>query len=331
MTFSLVVCTYMRPLPLLSLLNSVKDQVLYPNEILIIDGSTNNDTKEVIEQNKFKNLKYYKVDKINRGLTKQRNFGINKVGKNIDIICFLDDDIILQRDYFKALLNTYSMYQNAIGVGGYINNEITWEKSQAKTQYDEFEIDGFKRKIGKRNVIRKKLGLFSNKPPGFMPKFSNGLSVNFLPPSGKTYQVEYIMGGVSSFKKELLEAIKFSTFFEGYGLYEDLDFCLRVSRIGNLYINTNAQLSHFHDKSGRPNMYNYGKMVIRNGWYVWRVKYPKPNLNAKLKWNAIALVLTIIRFLNVINTNQRKAALNESLGRFVGWISLIFNKPKVQL
>jgi len=224
MTFSLVICTYMRPLPLLSLLNSVKEQVLYPDEILIIDGSINNDTKDIIEQNKFKNLKYYKVDKINRGLTKQRNFGNDKVAKNIDIVCFLDDDIVLERDYFKALLNTYTIHQNAIGVGGYINNEVTWKKSQVKTQYDEFEIDGFKRNIGKRNVIRKKLGLFSNKHPGFMPEFSNGLSVNFLPPSGKIYQVEYIMGGASSFKKELLNTIKFSTFFEGYGLYEDLDY-----------------------------------------------------------------------------------------------------------
>ncbi len=39
MTFSLVICTYMRPVVLLKLLKSVKSQSLYPDEILIIDGS----------------------------------------------------------------------------------------------------------------------------------------------------------------------------------------------------------------------------------------------------------------------------------------------------
>mgnify|MGYP000889741153 CR=1 FL=1 len=48
MNFSLVICTYMRPQPLLRLLNSVKNQTLCPNEILIIDGSINNETEQVI-------------------------------------------------------------------------------------------------------------------------------------------------------------------------------------------------------------------------------------------------------------------------------------------
>ena len=76
MNFTLIVCTYMRPNPLLTLLNSVKEQTLYPNEILIIDGSTNNDTKVILEKNKFQNLQYFKVPPEHRGLTKQRNYGI---------------------------------------------------------------------------------------------------------------------------------------------------------------------------------------------------------------------------------------------------------------
>ena len=61
MNFTLIVCTYMRPIPLLSLLNSVKNQTVYPNEILIIDGSTNNETEVMINQNSFQNLIYFQV------------------------------------------------------------------------------------------------------------------------------------------------------------------------------------------------------------------------------------------------------------------------------
>ena len=44
MKFTLIICTYNRPKPLLQLLLSVQEQTLYPNEILIIDGSENNET-----------------------------------------------------------------------------------------------------------------------------------------------------------------------------------------------------------------------------------------------------------------------------------------------
>ncbi len=47
----------MRPHPLLKLLTSLKEQTLYPNEMLIVDGSVNDETKAVIEQTYFENLK----------------------------------------------------------------------------------------------------------------------------------------------------------------------------------------------------------------------------------------------------------------------------------
>jgi GT2 family glycosyltransferase len=152
--------------------------------------------------------------------------------------------------------------------------------------------------------------------------------VGFLPPSGKTYEVEMLMGGVSSFRKKVFDSLHFSTYFEGYGLYEDADFTLRVAKIGKLYLNTAAQLHHYHDASGRPNQYRYGKMVVRNGWYVWRTKNPNPEFNDYFKWHAITLLLTGIRYSNVLTTSNKKEALTEALGRTIGWWSLCFNKPK---
>jgi GT2 family glycosyltransferase len=130
-----------------------------------------------------------------------------------------------------------------------------------------------------------------------------------------------------SFKKSIFQHIGFSTYFEGYGLYEDADFSIKAQKFGKNVISTKAQLSHFHNPSGRPNQYQYGKMVVRNGWYVWRLKYPKPSWVARFKWHAITLVLAIIRGVNVITTAKRKEAFTEFLGRMMGWFSLFFNKP----
>ncbi|GAA4244649.1 glycosyltransferase family 2 protein [Winogradskyella damuponensis] len=331
MTFSLIICTYMRPKALLTLLKSVNKQTLYPNEILIVDGSNNEETKEIILHNNFENLSYYKVDEKNRGLTKQRNFGISRVSEDIEIVCFLDDDTVLEPNYFKQVIHTFNENNNIIGVGGVAINENRWEPKNVDKKYNSnsyYELDGYVYPEGLRNRFRNYLGLTSQLASNCMPEFSHGRTSGY-PLTGKCYEVDLLIGMSMSFRKTLFKHLCFSTYFEGYGLYEDADFSIRALDYGKNVIDTKVQLSHYHDAAGRPNMYKYGKMVLRNGWYVWRVKYPHPSIKAKFKWHAVHGVLLFIRLLNVITTNERKSALTDAVGRIVGWWSLIFNKPKI--
>lgn len=320
----------MRPKAIMAVLQSVVEQTTYPNEILIIDGSTNTETESVLTKNTFKNLIYCKVNEANRGLTKQRNIGISKVSEQSEIVCFLDDDVVLEPDYFENLIESYRIYPNALAVGGYITNEVKWEASRKTNDNSKFYFDGWMRNEPSRFKIRRLFGLQPDASPGFLPTFAHGRSISFLPPSGKTYQVEQLMGGVASYKKEVFSKLSFSTYFEGYGLYEDADFSIRLAKLGLLYINTNAKLAHYHDGSGRPNQYTYGKMVVRNSWYVWRVKYPNPSFKSRFKFHATELLLLTIRATNIITSKEKVKALTETLGRKIGWISLIFNKPKHQ-
>ena len=321
----------MRPKAIVKLLESVNSQTLYPNEIIIIDGSTDTLTQSVFKTEAFKNLKYYKVDAIDRGLTKQRNIGISKVSANSNIVCFLDDDVILEPSYFEQIINTYSIYPEALAVGGYITNEVDWKLSDNTNSKNNFYYDGWMRNESSRFKMRAVFGLEPDAKPGYLPTFAHGRSVSFLPPSGKTYKVEQIMGGVASYKTEVFDSLSFSTYFEGYGLYEDADFSIRLAKLGPIYINTRARLAHYHDGSGRPNQYNYGKMVVRNSWYVWRVKYAKPSFKARFKFYATTILLMTIRATNSITSQEKRKALTETLGRFVGLISLIFNKPRIQI
>lgn len=329
MHFTLIICTYKRPKALCTLLDSVQLQTVYPDEILIIDASPDLKTREMLGKKSYKNLNYFLADEAQRGLTRQRNMGIKLADKSAEVICFLDDDTVLEPDYFEQLLKTYEVHSEALGVGGYIINEVSWEKtSSGKFFRDEFYFDGWKRKDGSRFVLRKRLGLDSNCPPAHFPEFGHGRSVSFLPPSGKIYEVEQFMGGVSSFRRNIFDTFSFSTFFEGYGLYEDADFTFRLSKAGKLYVNTAARLCHYHEAGGRPNHFLYGKMVVRNGWYVWRVKHTQPSFKNQLKWHLITLLLMFVRLGNVINGKERKAALIEFAGRFYAWMGLLFSKPK---
>ena len=332
MKFSLIICTYMRSESLLKLLQSVHTQNIYPDEILIIDGSTNNHTENTLDENPFENLEYFLVDDENRGLTKQRNFGISKVSNDTDVVCFLDDDTVLEENYFVEIIKTFQINTKVIGVGGVAINESKWKPREKDVFYNKnkyYLFEGYVYKEGLRNVVRNYLGLTPNEGSGKMPNYSHGRTSGF-PITGKTYEVDLLIGMSMAFRKSVLDKIKFSKYFEGYGLYEDADFSLRALEFGKNVINTKAQLSHFHAASGRPNQYKYGKMVVRNGWYVWHVKNQKPNFRDRFKWNTITLLLTLIKFSNALTANNKKVAFSEALGRTVGWWSLLFNKPELE-
>ncbi|MBL4604345.1 MAG: glycosyltransferase family 2 protein [Flavobacteriaceae bacterium] len=331
MKFSLIICTYMRPKSLLDLLESVKDQTLYPNQIIIVDGSTNDDTSLAIQKTTtYKNLEYYKVKEEERGLTRQRNFGIHKISKDSDVVCFLDDDTVLEKSYFEEISSTYQNNPEITGVGGVALNENRWVLKEENKKYSPnkyYEFEEYVVQEGQRNIIRNYLGLQSDRESNIMPEFSNGRTFGY-PLTGKTYEVDLLIGMSFSFHRKVFDSILFSTYFEGYGLYEDADYSLRALKFGKNAINTNAQLNHYHHPDGRPNKYKFGKMVVRNGWYVWRVKYPNVSFKSRVKWNLIIILLAMIRFSNVFTSSDRKGAFTESVGRIHGWFTLVLNKPK---
>ena len=329
MMFSLIICTYNRPDSVQSLLRSISTQFLVPNEILVIDGSDDIFTEQVVNIEGL-NIFYHRVTKQERGLTKQRNIGISLVQDESEIICFLDDDVVLEEDYFQQIIEPFINDPEVIGVGGYAHNEVQWnvlpKNSKLLSALKYFEFDGYYRRQSLRDQMRKLFRLASNLSPGKMPSFGHGRSS--LPPSGKMYQVDLLIGMAMAFRKSLFTQIKFSEYFEGYGLYEDADFSLRASRLGKLLVNTAARLSHHHAPQGRPNHFKYGLMVVRNGYYVWRVKNPKPVLCDRFKWHSITILLWTIRAINILTGPNRSGALMETLGRKMGWLSLWFNPPK---
>lgn len=331
MKIELIICTYMRPLALCTLLDSVARQLFKPCYVTIVDGSTNADTETALSKRQYDlNIRYFRVKDTDRGLTKQRNFGISKLANDSELVSFLDDDTVLEPDYFEKITSTFHKIPAAIGVGGYIK-EVDWYKGlPPDNSYRYYAADGWYRSEPSRIRIRKILGLAPPHAPCFMPEESNGRSVGSIPPTGMTYPVEYFMGGVATYRRLAFDKVHFSEYFEGYGLYEDLDFCLRLSRHGQLYLNTSATLFHYHEPSGRPNRYQYGKMVARNGWYVWRVKFENPRVIVKFKWWMIMLLLSLLRLFSAVRGPSRVQALTESIGRFAGMVSLLFSPPDVK-
>lgn len=333
MKISLVVCTYMRPDAILNLLHSVNSQWIMPDEVIIVDGSTNTATQQTLESFTSRvPLQYYLVEPAVRGLTKQRNFGVSKVSEEMEIVAFLDDDVVLKPIYFQEIAKTFSDFPGAVGVGGLDVRENGYFKlaeGQTLSKYSHYSFDGYATPEPLRFKVRRFFGLISDLPPDIIPPFSHGRSGH--PPSGKTYEVEHLIGLSMAYRKHVFDHIRFSPYFEGYGLYEDFDFSLRSMAFGKLYINTKATLEHFHAPAGRPNFFKYGQMVVANGWYVWRLRFPKTSFKDTAKWHLTCLLLTHIRLLIVIKGPHRGDALRDYFGRMKAWFVLWFVKPKVTI
>jgi len=330
---TLIICTYKRPDAVRSLLTSVISCSLKPQYTIIVDGSPDDDTLNTVSGIVFRDLhiEYYKVDDKDRGLTRQRNYGISKLPDNTEVVAFLDDDIKVEPDYFAELIKTYKSHTDAIGVGGIDLYSSMYIKKESSLEYNKFhfyELNGWIIREPIRYKVRKLLGLMTDLRPGLIPEYSHGRSS--LPPDGNIYQVEHFMGGIASYRQVLFRQIRFSDFFQGYSLYEDFDFCVRALNYGKLYINTNAKVWHYHEPSGRPDFYKYGKMVVRNGWYVWRLRYPTPTFKAKLKWHAVTILLAHIRLANVMTGPARRNALMDYLGRMIAWIGVCIKPPVIR-
>jgi GT2 family glycosyltransferase len=316
---SLIVCTHRRPREVELLLRSVAAQSRLPDETLLVDASPDDGTREVANAFRgLEGLRYRAAPPEHRGLTRQRNFGLGLVEG--EFVAFLDDDTVLEPTYFAELLACLDRHGDAVGAGGRITNLTRWHPRSADgpAPLGRFRIGEWERREDLRWIVRKCLRLAEVARPGTMPPSGHGRSVGFLPPDGRDHEVEFLLGGAALWRRRLFEKVRFSERFEGYGLYEDLDFCLEARRFGRLMLCTRARLEHHHASDGRPPGFDYGRMVVVNGWHVWRKRWPAPPASARRRWWATTLLLAACRLGDAVRGPARGRALLEAVGRVWG-------------
>ncbi len=329
---SLIICTYMRPAAIATLLAALGTQRVVPDEVLIVDGSTDSATEAVVAayqaDTPMIGLRYERVPAKQRGLTRQRNYGIARACG--EIIAFLDDDTVPEPAYFAEIVACFDRHPEALGVGAYITDELAWRQvgPSYRARAHEFAYGGWVCREDYRWRIRNRLGLGSALAPGWMPPSGHGRSVGRIPPDGADHRVEFMMGGVAAWRRSVFQIHRFSPYFAGYGLYEDLDFCVRVARDGPLWLCTRARVAHYHAADGRPNRFHYGVMVVRNGWFVWRRRWPRPAPLDRARWWAVEIVMGIYRLGAAVRQAPRRAALSEAFGRLWGGLSVLVSPPR---
>lgn len=254
MKFSLVVPTYKRMDMLKQTLESVLANSRLPDEVIVIDDDAVpvELVREFVTACSARGIsfEYYKKDhaQIRRGLSESKNWG-TKLAQG-DVVCFLDDDVVLKTDYFSHLFSVWEENVNAeklMGVGGrIINNRRT---SKAEIFYRQVFGLGSKCDWDVNDV-------------GFQV-WNEGVSV--------TTKGYYLHGGVSSYRRQLLLKIPFANFSGGRTGLEDVEHCLYAKRKGLYFLYVPAAaLYHYPQPAGRESAFLSGKKEGQNRQEIFR-------------------------------------------------------------
>jgi glucosyl-dolichyl phosphate glucuronosyltransferase len=114
MNLCAVICTKERSIELLAAINSLYDQTEQPDGIVIVDDSNN--PSEIFPYH----FHYYRPQPPSTGLTQARNYALTKIPHGTNIVLFLDDDVILDKDYIKYLKQAFKENPGASGINGFI-------------------------------------------------------------------------------------------------------------------------------------------------------------------------------------------------------------------
>lgn len=228
---SIVIPTKDREKDLLKCIESIKNQTLLPLEVLIIDdGKISELTKNLIHKLLSVNeilFRYFKKDR--PGLAESKNLGAKKA--NGDIILFLDDDVVLGKDYLKRLLDVWQRNkedEKLAGVSGMVTN--------------------IKRKSLAEKFFNRIFFLYSMKPWSILPWGFQTWDYNLK----KEEKSEWTPCGFTSFRKEIFKKHQFKSFQSGRTALEDIEFCWRVNKNGYYFIITpSAELIHNESQTGR--------------------------------------------------------------------------------
>ena len=111
MKLNIAIATYNRQEDLEKCLKSIQKQTLFPQEIVIIDDGNLLQKWVMHIQKEFEHMgifvKYYKKNHTRErcGLAESKNIALNVASE--EIILFLDDDVILEPNFFESIMDVW--------------------------------------------------------------------------------------------------------------------------------------------------------------------------------------------------------------------------------
>lgn len=251
---STVIAAYNAEKYIAKVLNSVLEQTMLPDEIIIVNDGSKDNTLRILREypkklnnnlrKKFRNVKGYKIiDQKNKGPAGASNAAI-EAAKG-EIIISVDSDAILDKEFIEKAVDVLKKHNTVGVVGGYIrtaNPENFWAKMMG---YDlEYRYDH----IGGRGVEKA--------------------------------IVEHVSPNNTAYRKEIFKKVGY--FNQEYHYCQDVEFSYRVLEAGyKIVLLKNVGSKHYWKES----FWQYTKQQFNVAY--WRMKLVRKN-PGKVKGDKVA-------------------------------------------
>ena len=269
-TSSVIICTRNRLADMLICLPSIKHQTVAPQELIVVDSSTQPLNTNPAFNDLFNATHFPHTTLIYQhtkpGLPYQRNVGTTLATQ--DIVYFFDDDVILEPDYLEHMNTTFTNHPHYAGGMGNVTNI-----SPKKPLY---------------NIVKALFGIQRDYSSG---KFNlSGLPTH---PYGmkKFMNVEVLGGCCMAYRRSVFTRHSFDENLGGYAFMEDCDFSRRVSYEAPLFYNPLAHMKHMVSPTARDRIVDTRAMYIKNYRYLFYKNFYHRNRLAILAyyWGIVGL------------------------------------------
>jgi GT2 family glycosyltransferase len=262
-----IIPTRNRPDDLVKAVHSLVIQERLPDELIIVDQSSEDTSRLLVTKilNNFQHINIiYIHDRNINGLIEAKEVGVKHTTG--DIVCFLEDDIFLEPEYFSEILKGFSLDKEMIGCCGIITNPLR-QSSLHQLIFNLFHV-----------------GIYADPRASLWGKY-NGTGHSLIPSM-------MISGGMSAWRREVFSKVAFDT-TTGFHMFEDIDFSTRVVDLfgKRLYINPNARLEHHWSPVNRDAIGVGQRRKLQECIKFYRKRKNNPFAELSLSWLLIGLLL----------------------------------------
>jgi glycosyltransferase involved in cell wall biosynthesis len=292
LNIALIVATKDRPEELQKLLSSLAAQSCPVNQVIIVDGGWI-PADRIIQR--FPTLRTTYLTLSPPSAARQRNAGIGRVDSEVDLIGFLDDDVVLETGALEAMLSFWAKAPKNLG-------------GAAFNHLNHPPVDMTRLQASK---CSERLGLYGRRKGGV---FRSGFQSMIGYVEHITY-TQWLPSTAVVWRKEVIRVHRFDDWYSGYSYLEDLDLSYLVGKAFQLAVVPEALYRHYPASSGRGSGRIFGKREVLNRIHFVR-KYQELSV-----WRCyLALMFRMLLNLSAGIKGRRTYDLKRAWGNILGLI-----------
>lgn len=279
------------------MLASLVVQTRLPDQVIVVDGGGTAVSWCAVE---FAALQIDYVRLLPPSLSAQRNAGMAMLRPEITHAGYLDDDVVLETDAVCQMVSFWA--SAAVDVGGAAFNVVNMTLSQD-------------------SVARRRSVVFGNGAGKVAP---SGL-VYELCEVRENLETDWLCGGATVWRREVIENYCYDNWFQGTGFMEDVDYSYGVRERYRLFVVAAARLAHFTPPMRADRQWLFGKWQVVNRMRIVR-KYRHRGLSPHKAWSASFMLLAANMIRGV--ALRRRSLWDRGLGNLAGIVSELRGKSE---